>query len=173
MSKPLQMILGRNYEQLTEFACQWVTHKNTKVRQNALKLIIEVCRINCMDPRGQPFKQRIVNYILGLRSSQRDFLVTKINDSCSKAMASTKPGSSDQTEASTFTFINVSELELTVATKGRAASMDHVTAKRRLQSASRGSKRADGENTHSNALLPSIGGVASSLASGLGASNSN
>jgi hypothetical protein len=30
--KPHQVILGRNYEQLTEFACQWALHKNTKVR---------------------------------------------------------------------------------------------------------------------------------------------
>lgn len=69
VNKPLQMVIGRNYEQLTEFACQWVSHKNTKVRQNALRLIVEVCRINQMDPRGQPFKQRIVNFILGLRAN--------------------------------------------------------------------------------------------------------
>ena len=50
------MLLGKNYEQLTEFACQWVSHKNTKVRQNALKLITEICRINCLDPRETPFK---------------------------------------------------------------------------------------------------------------------
>lgn len=49
-------------------------------------------------------------------------------------------------------------MELTVATKGRAASVDHVGAKRRLQSASRGSKR--GDNTRGDALLPQIGGVA-------------
>ena len=41
-TKPHQLILGKNYEQLTEFACAWVSHKNTKVRQNALKLILEV-----------------------------------------------------------------------------------------------------------------------------------
>ena len=69
VSKPLQVVIGKNYEQLTEFACQWISHKNTKVRQNALKLIVEVCRINCMDPRGMPFKQRIVNYIMALRPS--------------------------------------------------------------------------------------------------------
>lgn len=56
VNKPLQVVIGKNYEQLTEFACQWISHKNTKVRQNALKLIVEVCRINCMDPRGMPFK---------------------------------------------------------------------------------------------------------------------
>jgi hypothetical protein len=32
LNKPLQIVIGRNYEQLTEFACQWVSHKNTKVR---------------------------------------------------------------------------------------------------------------------------------------------
>ena len=32
VSQPLQMLLGKNYEQLTEFACQWISHKNTKVR---------------------------------------------------------------------------------------------------------------------------------------------
>jgi len=26
------LILGRDYEQLTEFACSWCMHKNTKVR---------------------------------------------------------------------------------------------------------------------------------------------
>jgi hypothetical protein len=30
--KPHQVILGRNYEELTEFASQWCQHKNTKVR---------------------------------------------------------------------------------------------------------------------------------------------
>lgn len=30
--KPHQVIMGRNYEQLTEFACSWSAHKNTKVR---------------------------------------------------------------------------------------------------------------------------------------------
>lgn len=107
-----------------------------------------------MDPRGKPFKQRIVNYILGLRASQRDPLVQKINEACRKHMAAnTPPGYVD----SVGPFINVNELELTVATKGRAASMDHVGAKRRLQSASRGSKR--GEANNSNALLPQIGGA--------------
>lgn len=133
-----------------------------------------------MDPRGQPFKQRIVNFILGLRSSQRDSLVKKINEICAKAMETTKGGSSDDKDpdatasASSFAFINVSELELTVATKGRAASMDHVAAKRRLQSASRGSKRADytGGNSQSNALLPTIA-AANSFANGMGAPNSN
>ena len=129
VSKPLQMVLGKNYEQLTEFACQWISHKNTKVRQNALKLIIEICRINCMDPRGVPFKQRIVNFILGLRPSQRDPLVVKINETCLKNIVkNTSPGRAGDLEQ----YINVNELELNLVTKHRSASMDHVGAKRRL-----------------------------------------
>jgi len=54
--RPMGLIMGRDYEQLTEFACQWCLHKNTKVRQCALKLIVEVCRLNHIDPRGGPFK---------------------------------------------------------------------------------------------------------------------
>ena len=30
--KAHKLIMGRDYEQLTEFACQWCMHKNTKVR---------------------------------------------------------------------------------------------------------------------------------------------
>ena len=82
--KAHKLIMGRDYEQLTEFACQWCMHKNTKVRQGALKLIVEICRMNHIDPRGQPFKQRIINFILGLRPSLRDPLVTKINEVCSQ-----------------------------------------------------------------------------------------
>lgn len=51
-----QQIMGKDYEQLTEFACSWCMHKNTKVRQCALKLIVEICRLNHIDPRGGPFK---------------------------------------------------------------------------------------------------------------------
>lgn len=57
-----------------------------------------------MDPRGLPFKQRIVNYILGLRASQRDSLVQKINECCKKAMSSSQGA---QNEASIPAFINV------------------------------------------------------------------
>lgn len=162
-TKPLQMVLGKNYEQLTEFACQWIAHKNTKVRQNALRLIVEVCRINCMDPRGAPFKQRVVNFILALRPSQRDPLVLKINEVCLKdTVKNTSPSRAGNLEQ----YINVDELELTMAVgaKGRAASMDHAGAKRRLQSGRPGSKagrkdRGDsGVNTGSSAMLPSIGG---------------
>lgn len=76
------MILGRNYEELMIFACQWATHKNTKVRQNGLKLICEICRVNSIDSRGGPFKQRIVNMIIMLRPSIRDPLIVKINEAC-------------------------------------------------------------------------------------------
>lgn len=94
-----------------------------------MKLIVEVCRINCMDPRGAPFKQRIVNFILGLRSNQRDPLVVKINEVCLKTIvANTSPGRAGSIEA----FVDVSDLDLKLATNSRAASMDHVTAKRRL-----------------------------------------
>lgn len=51
-----------------QFGCLWSQHKNTKVRQSALKLIVEICRLNSIDPKGAPFKQRIVSYIMGLRS---------------------------------------------------------------------------------------------------------
>lgn len=47
--KPIQLILGRDYEQIAQFACQWCLHKNTKVRQCALKLAVEICRLNCLD----------------------------------------------------------------------------------------------------------------------------
>ncbi len=57
-----------------------------------------------MDPRGAPFKTRIINYILGLRPSQRDPLVLKINESCLKTgVADTSPGRASQMEA----YINV------------------------------------------------------------------
>ena len=56
LDKPLQVIMGKSYEQLMEFACAWISHKNTKIRQNSMRLVVEVCRINCMDPRGIPFK---------------------------------------------------------------------------------------------------------------------
>ena len=75
-------LLGKDYEQLCEFACQWCLHKNTKVRQSALKLIVELCRVNHIDPKGAPFKQRIINFVLGLRQSQTKPLVAKINEVC-------------------------------------------------------------------------------------------
>ncbi len=119
--KPMHLILGKDYEQLTEFACQWSLHKNTKVRQCALKLIVEVCRLNHIDPRGAPFKQRIVNFILGLRNSIRDPLVKKINEVCLQE--------GDKTEQ----FINESEMELNIATNHRTASLDGRRTKQPTQ----------------------------------------
>jgi hypothetical protein len=116
--KPHQVILGRNYEQLMEFACQWALHKNTKVRQNAHTLITEICRVNSIDSRGGPFKQRIVNMIIMLRASIRDPLIQKINEACLSC------ADSDQVGA----YIDPNELELSLATKSsaakRAVSMD-------------------------------------------------
>lgn len=108
--------MGRDYEQITEFSCQWCLHKNTKVRQGALKLIVEICRLNHIDPRGAPFKQRVVNYILGLRPSLRDPLVKKINEVCLQE----SKGSDENAQAENF--INEAEMELSVATKHRALS---------------------------------------------------
>lgn len=65
--------------------------------------------MNSIDPRGLPFKQRIINMILGLRSSIRDPLVKKINEVCL---------------STTEQYINETELELTLATKTRAESYD-------------------------------------------------
>lgn len=110
--KPLQLIVGKDYEQLSQFACQWCLHKNTKVRQSALKLAVEICRLNCIDPMGAPFKQRIVNYMLGFRSSIRDPLVKKINEVCVEA------------NPELDYFINESELEELNSTKNRSASFD-------------------------------------------------
>lgn len=64
---------------ITEFACHWCLHKNTKVRQSSLKLIIELCKFNVSDENGSSYKQSIINFILGLRPSLRDPLITKIN----------------------------------------------------------------------------------------------
>ena len=88
---------------------------------------------------------------MGLRANQRETLVTKINESCTKAMKQSR-GLGD--DALVTPYLNASEMELIVATKGRSSSVDHVGAKRRLQSASRASKKPD--NHKSNALLPSI-----------------
>eukprot|EP00347_Sterkiella_histriomuscorum_P001332 403372439 len=146
-SKSYQLILGKNYEQLTEFACSWVSHKNTKVRQNALKLILEICRINSIDPRGQPFKQRIINFILGLRASLRDPLVKKINEVCTS-------------EDNQGSYIDVNELELNMATKTRSVSMDHHNKRRQAQND--GNQKANNLPEigfgQSGNTLPSVGG---------------
>jgi hypothetical protein len=87
----------------------------------------------------------------------------KINEICLKDIVkNTSPGRASTMEA----YINVDELEMGVAVgKGRAASMDHAGAKRRLQSSTgrpgskAGRKPSDGGvNTGSSAMLPSIGG---------------
>lgn len=75
----------------------------------------------------------------------------KINESCAKTLKASK-GYDENTAVAPY--INVDELELGLATKGRAASVDHVGAKRRLRSASRGGRKP--ENSQSNAMLPSI-----------------
>jgi len=74
-SKPHQVLLGANYQNLTEFAVQWCLHKNTKVRQVALRLIVDICKFNVRDPNGSSFKQKIINYILGLKPSLRNPLI--------------------------------------------------------------------------------------------------
>jgi hypothetical protein len=104
-----------------------------------------------------------VNFILALRPSQRDPLIIKINEVCLKdVVKNTSPSRAGNLES----YINVEELELgmAVGAKGRAASMDHAGAKRRLQSGRPGSKAGrkpsdGGVNTGSSAALPSIGGA--------------
>ena len=155
--KPHQVILGRNYEQLTEFACLWCIHKNTKVRQNALKLIVEICRVNSLDQRGMPFKQRIINMILQLRASLRDSLVTKINEVvCS---------------ISGQQYIDVTELELNLATSklsNKRAHLLDVRVRNNTRPSSKGTALPDiggssgsaPRNSVSNdGMLPSVGGV--------------
>jgi len=95
-----------------------------------MKLIVEICRINTLDPRGQPFKQRIINLILMLRSSIRDPLIAKINEICTE-------------------YIDVNELELNLATKSsnkRAVSID--------VNKNRGNSKTAYDN-----MLPQIGAV--------------
>lgn len=82
ISKPHQVLLGATYSIITEFAIHWCLHKNTKVRQLALKLIVDLWRYNTKDPNGNSFKQKIVNYILGLKPSLRNPLIKKINSVC-------------------------------------------------------------------------------------------
>jgi hypothetical protein len=58
-----------------------------------------------MDPRGLPFKQRILSFILALRPSQRDPLVTKINEVCLKNRAKSYGEPEEQ-------YINLAELDI-------------------------------------------------------------
>lgn len=86
---------------------------------------MEICRVNCIDPKGQPFKQRIINFILALRPSLRDPLVAKINEVCAleseTGLATTEaPKKRHKEEA----FINLNQQEFSIATNTRAASLD-------------------------------------------------
>ena len=55
--------------------------------------------------------------------------MVKINEVCLKqVVAYTSPGRADSITA----FIDVSELDFKIATGNRAASMDHIAAKRRV-----------------------------------------
>lgn len=76
--------------------------------------------MNHIDPKGAPFKQRIINYILGLRPSLRDPLVNKINEVCEQEDKDSNKNDGETPKP----FINVNEMELNLATKHRAASMD-------------------------------------------------
>ena len=60
-------------------------------------------------------------------------------------------------------YIDVSELDLQVATKSRAASMDFAGARKRLQSASRGSNRDANAS-----ILPQLGGGKPAQGGGIG-----
>lgn len=64
-------------------------------------------------------------------------MIVKINEVCLKTIvANTSPGRAGSLEA----YIDVNELDLHVAPKTRAASMDHIGAKKRLMSASKGGR---------------------------------
>jgi len=92
-------------------------HKNTKVRQCALKLIVEICRLNHIDPRGAPFKQRIINFILALRPSLRDPLVAKINEVCAlEQQSSLSNQEAPKKKLKSDVFINLSQYELGIST---------------------------------------------------------
>ena len=56
ISKPHQVLLGANYNSIAEFAVNWCLHKNTNIRQSALKLIVDIWRFNIKDPNGSSFK---------------------------------------------------------------------------------------------------------------------
>ena len=117
-----------------------------------------MCRVNFIDPRGAPFKQRIINFILGLRPSLRDPLVTKINEVC---LQQANEGSGDSPvklfPTKNQPYINTSELELSVATNHRSASLGGVRAGGARAQAVRQSQNK--ENQGSSGALPSIGGL--------------
>ena len=112
-----------------------------------------MCRVNLLDPRGGPFKQRIINFILGLRPSLRDPLVTKINEVCAQMTAENADGSPKSGEP----YINVNELELNVATKFRATSMDCRAAGRANARQSQDKENKTGEGESDWSKLPNIG----------------
>lgn len=104
--------------------------------------------MNSLDPRGQPFKLRIINMILQLRASVRDPLVAKINEVCSVYLPE---GQSS--------YIDVNELELNLATKSsnkRAASMDVRQAR---NGGGNGSSERPSSKNGSDSKLPDIGGA--------------
>ena len=113
LKKPHQVLLGANYTTITEFAVQWCLHKNTKVRQVALRLIVDLCRYNMKDPNGSSFKTKIVNYILGLKPSLRSPLIKKINAVCKS------------------TYINAEELGVDIAMRSNAKKMSRSKSKDR------------------------------------------
>ena len=80
-------------------------------------------------------------------------MIVKINDVCRKDIVNnTSPGRAGNLEV----YIEVNELDMGIAaSKGRAASMDHVNAKRRLGSATRPGGKGGAESA-----LPSIGSKA-------------
>jgi hypothetical protein len=114
-----------------------------------------MCRVNFIDPRGAPFKQRIINFILGLRPSLRDPLVTKINEVC---LQQSQEGSGDSPvklfPAKNQPYINTSELELSVATNHRSASLGV-----RAGGNARAQAMRQSQNKENQGALPSIGGL--------------
>jgi hypothetical protein len=48
----------------------------------AVKLIVEICRMNKIDTHGASFKPEITKYILGLRPSIKEPLIKKVNTQC-------------------------------------------------------------------------------------------
>jgi hypothetical protein len=79
VSKPHQVLIGANYQAVSQFACIWAVHKNSKVRQAALQVIVDLCKYNILDPNGQSFRSQIISFVLQLKQSIRDPLIKKIN----------------------------------------------------------------------------------------------
>jgi hypothetical protein len=81
-------------------------------------MIIELCRLNSIDPRGESFKPRIINFILGLRPSLRGPLISKINEVCK----ADQEGAEEDTGADKKLYIDINEFELNLALNKRSAS---------------------------------------------------